>query len=173
MFIYYRRCRSYESVLMHVVPPCWLILIYIEDLCNMDALFLAPCVFTDTYDNTRSTALTTCLSFPFFTYCTCCFFCFSRLTRTFFGQRAVRGGANGVVYMKCGGRTDWRGGGAATSATDATGLLERGAEPARRIITSLTSPGLVVGMNNIQSSLSPPSPSAGRRLEGKIPVIVL
>lgn len=35
----------------------------------------------------------------------------------------------------------------------------RGAEPARRIITSLTSPGLVVGMNNIRSSLSPPSPS--------------
>lgn len=92
-------------------------------------------------------------------------FCFSRLTRTFLGQRALRGGANGVVYMKCGGRTDWRGGGAATSATDATGLLERllaaegGAEPARRIITSLTSPGLVVGMNNIQSSLSPLSPS--------------
>lgn len=47
------------------------------------------------------------------------------------------------------------GGGAATSARDATGLLERllaprGAEPARRIITSLTSLGLVVGMSNIR-----------------------
>lgn len=51
--------------------------------------------------------------------------CFSRLAQENIFlvavlPRALNSGANGVVYMKCRGRTDWRpwGGGAATSARE-------------------------------------------------------
>ena len=69
----------------------------------------------------------------------------------FFG-RSPSSGANGVVYMKSGGRTVEEE--EPATSPDCSRRGGGGAEPARRIITSLTSLGLVVGMNNIQEFVS-------------------
>lgn len=107
---------------------------------------------------------------PSFFLCLFLLLCFSRLAQENISlgvvlARALSSGANGVVYMKCRGRTDWRpwGGGAATSAREGCSHIGWRRGFARRIITSLTSLGLVVGMNNIAIAEFSPHVALQRR----------
>lgn len=88
----------------------------------------------------------------------------------FFG-RSPSSGANGVVYMKSRGRTVEEEEPATSPECSRRG---GGAEPARIIITSLTSLGLVVGMNNIQEFVSTRAEQeSGACLGGNfVPVVV-
>lgn len=67
----------------------------------------------------------------------------------FFLARALNSGANGVVYMKCRGRTGDQEGAEPRRWPERAAHIGWRRGFARRIITSLTSLGLVVGMNNI------------------------
>lgn len=76
---------------------------------------------------------------------------FNVCDRTFLdGLRVRSSGANGVVYMKYGGRSD--DGEEPPRRRPSTPTLRReGAGPAGRITTSVTSLGLVAGMNHTET----------------------
>lgn len=86
------------------------------------------------------------------------FRCFSRLAQeniflsVCFLARALNSGANGVVYMKCRGRTGDQEGAEPRRRPEKAAHIGWRRGFARRIITSLTSLGLVVGMNNIATA---------------------
>lgn len=85
---------------IYLSPPGYKPVIYIEGLCNMDALslsfFIIIIIFLYTGTNGDRSTSTVCLSTaPLFTSDT-----------EHFWPEPRSSGANGVVYMKCGGRTD-------------------------------------------------------------------
>lgn len=92
---------------------------------------------------------------------------FNICNRTFSdGFRVQSSGANGVVYMKYGGRSD-NGEPPPRRRPSTPTLRLKGAEPSGRIITSLTSLGLVVGMNHAETEST--ESCAGKELGQRIP----
>lgn len=140
---------------IYLSPPGYKPVIYIEGLCNMDALslsFFLLLLFFFTQAQTGTVQPRRCV---------CPLPRFSRPTRNIFGQSPEAAGLMELFTWSAeGGLTTARRRSLDVdqrrdrTAREGRGCSRRGggggAEPARRIITSLTSLGLVVGMNNIQ-----------------------
>lgn len=74
--------------------------IYVEGLCNMDALLHRVSFYRQRSSEPRRCVCLLPCSFIILHI----LLCFSRLTRTFLAGAPCSGANNGVVYMKCGGR---------------------------------------------------------------------